>query len=435
MSPTELQPVDTARRRLAIAVGGFPLAAVSLIGALHGKDGGPYVWMDVALVSLLCAVPFSAALADRVAQSVSRWACLFTAALLLVAAPGLLTTGVAAGLHDQIPQSAWTLAAVRLLLSAAACTGGSLFVAALYRESRSVSARPDLDPPNRADLPVLAHQGPDGPSGPTFARTRLSYFLILLTIAGGVSETYVEARCRREQERMREFAASRRIVDALEIARPLAKVRPNGVVAVGEASQPVLLGDYISHLESEAAALESLLARLSTEDGADASLQRASCLAQLSRIAEATSELRAVADNGSPQQRTEAFLLLGTIEESSERWESALAWYRKAFDLATTSKSRADALRGVGFASRKLGRYRDAESAYESMLLLRPTADSHFLLAQFYEDVQQGERARQHAQKAIQLAPRQFREPGEALIDRVVTQQFGCFTAFQKQRR
>jgi len=39
-----------------------------------------------------------------------------------------------------------------------------------YRKSRSVSARPDLDSPNRLVPRLPANRGPDGPSGPTLAR-------------------------------------------------------------------------------------------------------------------------------------------------------------------------------------------------------------------------------------------------------------------------
>jgi hypothetical protein len=47
--------------------------------------------------------------------------------------------------------------------------------ASTARKSRTVSVRPDLDPRNRVDWHVPAHQGPDGPSGPTFARKVLAF--------------------------------------------------------------------------------------------------------------------------------------------------------------------------------------------------------------------------------------------------------------------
>jgi drug/metabolite transporter (DMT)-like permease len=39
-----------------------------------------------------------------------------------------------------------------------------------YQKDRSVSARPDLDSPNDVNCRVPPRRGPDGPSGPTFAR-------------------------------------------------------------------------------------------------------------------------------------------------------------------------------------------------------------------------------------------------------------------------
>lgn len=54
------------------------------------------------------------------------------------------------------------------------------------------------------------------------------------------------------------------------------------------------------------------------------------------------------------------------------------------------------------------------------------TADSHFLLAQFYEDAQQADKARTHARRAMALAPERYQKEGEKLINRLTTFHFGC---------
>ena len=67
---------------------------------------------------------------------------------------------------------------------------------------------------------------------------------------------------------------------------------------------------------------------------------------------------------------------------------------------------------GIAYCLRKLGRYAEAEVAYREVLALSPTADSHFLLAQFYEDAQQAGKAREHARRAIELAPDRYPKDG-----------------------
>jgi hypothetical protein len=74
-----------------------------------------------------------------------------------------------------------------------------------------------------------------------------------------------------------------------------------------------------------------------------------------------------------------------------------------------------------------LGHYARAETAYQQLLALSPTADTHFLLAQFYEDVQRTSLAAEHARRAMALAPERYQQPGEQLLDKLVTLHFGCW--------
>jgi len=62
-------------------------------------------------------------------------------------------------------------------------------------------------------------------------------------------------------------------------------------------------------------------------------------------------------------------------------------------------------------------------------LTLAPDADSHFLLAQFYEDTQQTASARRHAQRAVALAPERYQERAEQLLNKLATFHFGCLTS------
>ena len=82
---------------------------------------------------------------------------------------------------------------------------------------------------------------------------------------------------------------------------------------------------------------------------------------------------------------------------------------------------------GQAYCLRKLGQYSAAEQAYRQLLLLSPTPDTHFLLAQFYEDTQQSTAAAAHARQAAQLAPGRFAEPVRQMSRRLATASFGCF--------
>jgi tetratricopeptide (TPR) repeat protein len=85
---------------------------------------------------------------------------------------------------------------------------------------------------------------------------------------------------------------------------------------------------------------------------------------------------------------------------------------------------------GIAYCERKLGRYAEAEAAYLERLALSPTAETHFLLASFYEDAQQTSNARTHARLAMALAPERYRQPGKKLIDKLDTLHFGCLSGF-----
>jgi tetratricopeptide (TPR) repeat protein len=132
-----------------------------------------------------------------------------------------------------------------------------------------------------------------------------------------------------------------------------------------------------------------------------------------------------------------AAALRGTIHESLSRWPAALDSYtgaRTAWHSRPDSPERTagliQAATGIGYSQRKLGRLAEAEAAFQEVLRLAPTADSHFLLAQFYEDTQQSTKAQSHAGQAISLDPQKYTRRAEQLIDKLQTSHFGCLTVF-----
>jgi tetratricopeptide (TPR) repeat protein len=138
----------------------------------------------------------------------------------------------------------------------------------------------------------------------------------------------------------------------------------------------------------------------------------------------------------------EAENLRATIRESRGDWAEALDSYtaaKAAWEAAAPSRPRAEGLlratTGVAYCQRKLGRYDEAEAAYREVVKLAPTADSHFLLAQFYEDAQQTEPAREHARRAMALAPARYERRGKELIDKLAAYHFGCLGVFAAESR
>ncbi|WP_417375346.1 tetratricopeptide repeat protein [Gimesia maris] len=130
--------------------------------------------------------------------------------------------------------------------------------------------------------------------------------------------------------------------------------------------------------------------------------------------------------------------LLGNIYQQQEQWGESERWYQKslnAWERLPHSEQQqvgiVSAWKGIAFAERKRGNYEKAESAYLSALSLAPTADQHYLLAQFYEDTQQTSKAREHALQAMALNADRYGKSGQKLITSLQQQHFGCLNVWQ----
>jgi tetratricopeptide (TPR) repeat protein len=135
------------------------------------------------------------------------------------------------------------------------------------------------------------------------------------------------------------------------------------------------------------------------------------------------------------ESNSDRWLLEGTIRENRGEWDlGSLAYVRAATQLLAGPKSQRSrliqAVRGNGYCKRKAGRYREAEAAYLHLLSLAPTAESHFLAAQFYEDAQSTSSALRHARQAMALDPDRYGEQGRKLVDKLQTLHFGCWGVY-----
>jgi tetratricopeptide (TPR) repeat protein len=230
---------------------------------------------------------------------------------------------------------------------------------------------------------------------------------------------YVAARCRHDVAEVGNLLDQSRLGEARTLAHRVVALDP--LASWNE--QP--LARLAADLDRRVAELEAAIA-----DPATAPLDRAGARAMLGRTGEALAELEPVAG-------PEANILRGLIHETRGDWPAGLDAYRAArtaLEARPASGERdaglAQALRGIAYCLRKQGDYAAAEAAYHDLLKLAPTAETHFLIARFYEDAQYAEKAHHHARQAIALDPRRYRERGATLIDKLATHHFGCLQVF-----
>lgn len=238
--------------------------------------------------------------------------------------------------------------------------------------------------------------------------------------------TYESARSKQQLEQLGEYVGLSRYREALHLATSL--VARDRQLAIN--GRP--LADLAAELQRTVAALEAEVALpLSRGAAGKERLDRARALAMLGRSDNAMELLAGIEE---PALAGQAASLLGLVCENQEEWIAAaeafelanLAWQK----LPNSQQRRAgiiEATRGLAYAQRKAGQYGRAELTYRRLLTLSPTADTHFLLAQFYEDTQDARQANVHARQAIALAPAVYQQQGARLINKLRVYQFGCW--------
>lgn len=378
----------------------LPLAAIGVAAAAVGVSllvGGwgrseqapfPFVWRDVALVHFLAALPLAIYLSGSIRGRVSVGGCLGLAAAALVLGLTLMLVG----------DLFWTpLAAtgLRVLLALLAALSAGLVAAAMgpLRERPSQGA---------------------------------AQALLALAILLAVPPFYIHARGKHDRQRLAELQDQSRLGEAQALAQALLVLTPDARVR----GKPIVL--VATELDRVAAELTDQAAKPLASHATDAErYERARILAVLGR----TSEALAVLDSSpSLGDSLAAALLRGTIHETRSEWTAELAALSHARELleeqSPSPERDADlihAVTGLAFAHRKLGDNAAAAAAYNELLRLTPTADTHFLLAQFYEDTQQARLAQFHARQATQLAPDRYTRPAEQLVNKLRTTHFTCW--------
>jgi len=124
-----------------------------------------------------------------------------------------------------------------------------------------------------------------------------------------------------------------------------------------------------------------------------------------------------------------------------EQWHDSQRWYKRSLKLwqqqppgPERNAAVLSAWKGIAFALRRLDQPAAAEQIYLTALKNVPSAELHFLLAQFYEDQQQTSLAAEHARQAATLSPATYRRLAQELIDRMSHAHIGCLQTFEPRR-
>jgi len=261
----------------------------------------------------------------------------------------------------------------------------------------------------------------------------LVVLLVEAIVLLSVPRLYIRARSENDAARTMQlvsqsrFGEARNLVHRILVFAPETRWKGNSLAQLA-----ANIDQIVSQIETR------VTAPLHEDVTDDERIARAKNLAILGRNSEA---LAILASSPTLADSASACNLRGTIHETQNQWRAAREWYAKAKaawqPLADSQERTAgliQATTGVAFCERKLGRLREAETAWHELLALSPGADTHFLLAQFYEDTQQATKARFHAQQAMQLDPAKYSVQGDRLMNKLVTSHFGCAAVFSADR-
>lgn len=393
-----------------VLAGGFLGCMGSLAADPQDRTAAPfpYPWRDVAVVHVLCALPLAGALTVLARRRVSTTGLVFLAALVLglcsVPFQEIVRSALATALHSHPPLGVVVRAGPALGLAVSA----SLVSAALLGGWRGRKHR----------------------AVPKHVAAVLGLGVVILLLPPAI---HVRARCRHDVARLGELLEQQRFGEARTLARRLL------LLDAGRTWNERPLPQVAEEIDRAVAVLESQVSvPLPPHAPAEARLERARRLAMLGRTEAAVAVLKSAR---TPATAPDVDLLYATIHENREEWEPAIEWHHRAtqgWEARPSSPARTAGLlratTGIAYCQRRLGRDAEAEETYQQALALSPTADSYFLLAQFYDDTQQTEKARAHARRAMELAPDRYRQAGEKLISKLTDRSFGCLGVFAAER-
>jgi tetratricopeptide (TPR) repeat protein len=371
---------------LAAGLAGTAAIACLLVGGMGQSSSAPspFVWLDVALVQFASAVPLGVLLGAAVRRRATPAVCLSIAAIAVFLSVVLMLL-VSPATQSLAPHAQ----------RAAPALGFALAAALSWLATRRAPT-----PPSAAHLAIAAAA-------------------VLF-----VPPLYIQARAQSDLRRLGEQLEQMRLGEAQVLVQNLARLDP----ALQFDGRPI--GEVALRIDR---AVDDVAARalvpLPHDVNDEQLLARARDLAMLNFTDQAVAAIDA-ADRLHPSAA--AANLRGAIQATRGEWSAGLAAYGRARQLhkqggAGEPAELIQAVTGIAFCQRKLGNNPAAAAAYAELVALSPTADSHFLLAQFYDDTQQAALAGQHARQAMALDPARYTQRGSKLIDKLRTTQFSCW--------
>lgn len=158
--------------------------------------------------------------------------------------------------------------------------------------------------------------------------------------------------------------------------------------------------------------------------------RRITVLIRLDRNAEALAALRPITEG--PEPNPTAWDYLGLCHQRLDQPEASLAAYRRAEQIWRQRPESPDRLnglanahRGIAYAARQLGKRALEEDSYRSLVEIRASGESHFLLAQCYREHQKTELAASHFRIAAEMSP-DLKPAVATILKTMRSDHFGC---------
>ncbi len=405
-------PQSTESFREAVVRVSLLMGTISVLAALIGIHDGslpvdqpagaillPFVYRDVAVVCLLSTAPAAWVLGHLLQKRVTKLSCCLLAALLWTIVWNLFFRfQETAGRVDELPAFAGLS---RIAVSFCITFGATLITPCVINFS---------DEHRRNDL-----------------QTNILRAVCCITVLILVPRLYLDARVRHDSEQYFSLRQQSRLGEARSLLRRILildpMIRTDGHFLRREQSE----------LDREIDALNwQVSAELSTTASFDQRLQRSRLLAMLGHT---SNSINLLLEKAESIQSVESCSLLGTMYENRHDWNSAIRFYSNAETLLKSSSEDTDAsaeayqvAMGCAYCYRRLGRLSEARACYQRLLEINPNADTHFLLAQFFEDIQETSLAQYHALEAARLDSNRYRERGHQLIGRMRALHFRCLS-------
>lgn len=355
---------------------------------------GMFGRVDVLLCAVVCAIPLSKLIADKLASGTRLRSAAI--AVGLVAVVGMVLTFVAAlSLVDASGELSLVL--WRGLVVIPAVTAVLLLCSMLFGRQPA----PELG------VPVWV------------------WSLTLIALALVVPAAYADAVAESLRTELQQSLDGERLALAKRQADELRQLKPHWTVHDAPIQKLQReLGQAVDQLRSEAAEPLPTSATLPLVG------RRITVLVQLGRYREALHLARPLTQG--EHFHPIALDYCGLCYQRLEQPRESLEIYRRAIDYWDTQptgnaqrRGLASALKGVAFAARRLENRTLEEQTYQRLVEVDPSAESHFLLAQCYREHQKTSLAAAHAATAIELDPR-YQEQAAGILSSLSRDHFGC---------